>query len=190
MPESDDRPEESPEKSDRTAARDERTGGSAGAARMHHQGHWVDLQIQEAMARGDFDNLPGAGKPIKDLGGSHDPDWWLRQLIEREQITGVLPPSLALRKEDADLDDRLDGINVEREVRSEVEEFNQRVVRARYQAVAGPPLITQPRDVESTVAAWQQRRTARHAARTPGPKVDPPHRSWRQTLSSLLRRRP
>ena len=26
---------------------------------------WVDLQIQQAMARGEFDDLPGAGKPIR-----------------------------------------------------------------------------------------------------------------------------
>ena len=32
------------------------------------------------------------------------PDWWLKKLVEREQIA-VLPPSLALRKEDAELDD-------------------------------------------------------------------------------------
>ena len=59
------------------------------------------------MERGEFDNLPGAGKPIEGLGAEHDPDWWLKKLVERERIA-VLPPSIALRKEDAELDDRLD----------------------------------------------------------------------------------
>ena len=60
------------------------------------------------MERGEFDDLPGAGKPIEDLGDQHDPDWWLKQLIEREKITGSLPPALELRKEDAELDALLD----------------------------------------------------------------------------------
>ena len=55
------------------------------------------------MERGEFDNLPGAGKPIEGLGAQHDPEWWLKQLIERERIA-VLPPALQLRKDDAELD--------------------------------------------------------------------------------------
>jgi hypothetical protein len=124
----------------------------------------VDLQVQQAMARGDFDDLPGAGKPIEDLGPRHDPDWWLKKLIEREQVTGVLPPALQLRKDDAELDGRLDALASEREVREALEEFNARVMRARYTPVDGPPLVTQPRDVEAEVAAWRERRTARRAA--------------------------
>ena len=70
---------------------------SAPARRMEQQALWVDQQIRRAMARGDFDDLPGAGKPIRGLGSTHDPDWWVKNLIERERITGVLPPALALR---------------------------------------------------------------------------------------------
>ena len=55
------------------------------------------------MERGDFDDLPGYGKPIEDLGVEHDPDWWIKKLVEREQIA-ILPPALALRKDDAELD--------------------------------------------------------------------------------------
>ena len=44
----------------------------------------VETAIQQAMRRGDFDDLPGAGKPIPGLGESHDPDWWIRRKIERE----------------------------------------------------------------------------------------------------------
>ena len=115
------------------------------------------------MAKGEFDNLPGAGKPIKDLGSEHDPDWWLKKLIEREQVTGVLPPSLQLRKDDAELDRRLDEMSAESEVRREVESFNARVLKARYTPVDGPPLVTQPRDVDATVNAWHERRVARRA---------------------------
>lgn len=170
------------EEADRRPTLDDRTGDSAAVSRMRHQARWVDLQIQEAMARGDFDDLPGAGKPLKDLGSSHDPDWWLKKLIEREQVTGVLPPSLALRKEDAELDDELDRCAAEHEVRRQVEEFNARVMHARYTPQDGmPPLITMPRDVEETVAAWRARRAARRTAhRVAAPSPEPPRRWWQR----------
>lgn len=166
--------------------RDDRAASKAAArARIEQQHTWVDLQVQQAMARGDFDDLPGAGKPIEGLGTHHDPDWWVKQLVERERIT-VLPPSLALRKEDAELDDRLDTIAYEAEVRRVVEEFNERVVRARYSLAEGPPLITMPRDVDATVAAWQQRREARRTARAAAavpaaPPAGPRRRWWRRS---------
>ncbi len=60
----------------------------------------VDQLIGDAVARGEFDNLPGFGKPLQGLGETHDPDWWLRKLVEREQIS-ILPPGLQLRRDDA-----------------------------------------------------------------------------------------
>src|SRR3954468_20937107 len=128
---------------------------------MAQQHTWVDLQVQRAMARGDFDALPGAGKPLE-LGDTHDPDWWIKKLVERENVA-VLPPSLALRKEDAELDDTLDRLQTEPDVRPHVTDFNERVVAARYRLPEGPPLVTMPRDVDETVAAWLERRTVRQA---------------------------
>ena len=78
--------------------RDQRTGRSAAQERIRNQTRWVDLQVQEAMRRGEFDDLPGAGKPL-DLPEKHDPDWWLKRLIEREKITGLAPAAIGLRKE-------------------------------------------------------------------------------------------
>lgn len=137
---------------------------------------WVDQQIQQAIERGDFDDLPGRGKPIDGLGEEHDPDWWLRKLVERERLV-VLPPSIQLRKDDAELDDLLDRQPSEQAARELVEDFNARVIRARYQLPSGPPLITMPRDVEQTMAAWHERRTARTAA-TPAAPAPARRRRW------------
>jgi len=160
------------------AGRDDRTGRSAAAARIQHQAQWVDLQIQQAMERGDFDDLPGYGKPIEGLGGDYDPDWWLKKLIEREHITGVLPPALQLRKDDAELDGVLDRLTAEAEARRELEDFNERVLKARYQPLGGPPLVTQPRDVEAELQAWRVRRAARAAALPPTEPPPPRRRRW------------
>jgi hypothetical protein len=135
---------------------------AAARARIAQQQTWVDLQVRQAMERGDFDDLPGAGKPIADLGEHHDPNWWIKKLVERENVA-LLPPSVALRKEDAELDDTLDRQNTEDEVRRHVTDFNDRVIAARYRLPEGPPLVTMPRDVDATVEAWRERRTARVA---------------------------
>ncbi|MGF0115244.1 DUF1992 domain-containing protein [Promicromonospora sp. Marseille-Q5078] len=121
----------------------------------------ADMQIRKAIERGEFDDLPGSGKPL-DLPDRHDPDWWLKNLMIRERLV-LLPPSIQLRKEDAELDERLDEMWSEADVRQEIEEFNRRVRRGRYQPPAGPPLVTMPREVEETVAAWADRRAARAA---------------------------
>src|SRR6478735_7212843 len=165
-----------PEPEEQTQPRSREADRAAAAARIQHQNTWVDLQIRQAQERGAFDNLPGAGKPIEGLGGEHDPDWWLKKLVERERIV-VLPPSVVLRKEDAELDGHLDKINVEKDVRREVEDFNERVIRARYSLSAGPPLITMPRDVDATVEAWSERRAARRVQR-PQPTAPPRRRHW------------
>jgi hypothetical protein len=121
----------------------------------------ADMHVRKAIERGDFDDLPGNGKPL-DMPDRHDPDWWLKNLLKREGLV-LLPPSIQLRKEDAALDERLDQMWNEADVRLEIEEFNRKVIRGRYQPPAGPPLVTMPRDVEATLAAWVDRRARRAA---------------------------
>jgi Domain of unknown function (DUF1992) len=132
---------------------------AAAKARIAHQDRWVELQIKSAMERGAFDDLPGLGKPLANLGSAHDPDWWLKQFVERENVTGVLPPALQLRRDDELLDSVLDSLSAEAEVRREVKDFNERVKAAFYQPLGGPPLITKERDVDAEVAAWRERRS-------------------------------
>ncbi|GEK81205.1 DnaJ family domain-containing protein [Agrococcus baldri] len=120
----------------------------------------AELQIRRAIDRGEFDDLPGSGRPL-DLSDHHDPEWWLKSLMQREGFQPPLPPSIQLRKDDAALDDQLDRLPTEAAVRHETEAFNQRVISARYQLPAGPPLITMPRDVDATTTAWAARRAAR-----------------------------
>jgi hypothetical protein len=166
-------PGRTPGTPDRSPERDERTGRAAAAQRMARQHEYVDLQIKQAMERGDFDNLPGTGKPIKNLGTQHDPNWWVKQLIEREKITGVLPPALQLRKDDAELEATLDRHTAESEVRRLLEEFNARVMKARYTPVDGPPLVTMPRDVEAEIDAWRERRLTRRREAAPREQTAP-----------------
>ena len=117
---------------------------------------------------------------MEGLGSDHDPDWWVKRLVEREQIS-VLPPALELRKEDAELEQHLDRITAESEVREELEGFNARVRRARMQLLGGPPVITPERDVEAEVEAWHGRRTTRieaQRAALAAQQPEPGRRRW------------
>jgi hypothetical protein len=58
---------------------------------------WVDEQIRVAREQGAFDNLPGAGKPLPNLDQEYDLAAWVKQLVQREQLS-ILPPSLELHR--------------------------------------------------------------------------------------------
>ena len=72
-----------------------------------------------------------------------------------------------------------------------LEDFNARVMHARYTPVDGPPLVTMPRDVDHEVDAWRERRLARRRAaeaeraaaaaeraHPPAPGTERPRRRW------------
>jgi hypothetical protein len=141
----------------------------------------AEYLIRDAMAQGKFDNLKYAGKPIPGLGEAFDPDWWVKGLIQRENISGLGPKALLLRTEDAELDARLDSQFTEKQVRDILTDFNARVIDARRQLQGGPPVITKTRDVEAEVARWHERRAARAKADTPEPEPEV-SRSWWQRL--------
>jgi hypothetical protein len=142
--------------------RDDETN-EAGQPTMEQRAQIVEISIQQAMRRGDFDDLPGSGKPLAGLQNAYDPNWWIRQKIERERLTGLGPPALTLRTEDAQLDERLDSAPSEDAARSMLNDFNARIIEARRQLQGGPPVVTQPRDVDAEMRRWRERRDARYA---------------------------
>jgi len=46
----------------------------------------VDNKIHEAIEAGEFDNLPGFGKPSELIDAPYDPHWWIRSKMKREQL--------------------------------------------------------------------------------------------------------
>jgi hypothetical protein len=117
----------------------------------------VDRQLREARERGEFDNLPGAGKPLSDAGREYDEDWWVKDWLRREGA-GVLPPSLQLRREAAELDDLADRQHTEAAVRQLVTSLNEQLRKARAGLMDGPPVLLPPFDVEDVVRGWHERR--------------------------------
>lgn len=119
---------------------------------------WIDRQIREARERGEFDNLPGAGKPIPGLGGRQDDNWWVKGLMERENLKPLLPTTLSLRKEASELLDTVAKERTEAAVREIVTDLNERIVDSRRRKVDGPPIFIKTFDVDRVVEQWRERR--------------------------------
>jgi len=124
----------------------------------------IDRQIREAQERGDFDDLPGAGKPIPGQGEPYDEDWWLRDFVRRENLTDVLPDTLKVRRDRENLARALALKPTEAAVREAVAELNVRIDKARRGMLDGPPVALPTVDEDEAVEAW---RAARGSGRPP-----------------------
>jgi Domain of unknown function (DUF1992) len=142
---------------------------------------WVDSQISRSIARGDFENLPGAGKPLsgRDLEGTAY-DWAVAKARrEGVETAAMLSPGLALRRERDELPARAARLSSEAEVRALAEDYNLRVEafwrrpqESRWSPVPGLA------DVEALVTAWHRDRPPRPLA-APQVETAPPRRRFR-----------
>jgi hypothetical protein len=122
---------------------------------MERYESWVDRQVREAQERGEFDDLPGAGRPIPGLKRPHDPNWWVKGLIEREKISAPLPPALSLRREVEQLPATLADAREESVARELVEDLNRRILDLRRRPPDGVPLFVPVVDVEAALERWR-----------------------------------
>jgi len=53
----------------------------------------AESKIQLAMDEGEFDNLPGFGKPFEFDDTRYDPHWWIRRKVERESLKDLFRAS-------------------------------------------------------------------------------------------------
>lgn len=116
---------------------------------------WVDRQIREARERGEFDDLPGAGKPLPGANKPHDPNWWVKQKLRAENLS-YLPPTLAVRKEAEDALAAAMRAKSESRVREIIAAVNDKISDAIRRPLEGPPLNLMPFDVERVVSDWRR----------------------------------
>jgi hypothetical protein len=150
---------------------------------------WVEQQIARSMASGEFDNLPGAGKPLRIPSGDDSMVEWVVAKARQENIDlfGMLPPGLALRKERDDLPRRAAALPSEDAVRALAEDYDARVrafwrrpQESRWSPVPGLC------DVEELVAEWHRIRPRQ----APPPAPDPPAPARRRWLPRRRSSRP
>ncbi|MER7914878.1 MULTISPECIES: DUF1992 domain-containing protein [unclassified Streptomyces] len=122
---------------------------------------WVDKQIQDAQARGEFERLPGVGEPLPtEVESAYDELWWVKRKMAREGLA-VLPPALALRKEAEDALTAAYAAPSERMARKIIEDVNVRIRDMMFKPPPGPPLGKKPYDVEEVVTEWRRLRETR-----------------------------
>src|SRR5713226_8359365 len=84
------------------------------SGRQYH--HYIEEQIQEAVARGEFDNLPGTGKPLN---------------LEDDALTGDKAAAYRLLKQNGYAPPEIELL---KEIRRENERVEQQLNRLRLQA--------------------------------------------------------
>ena len=100
---------------------------------------------------------PAPASRCPDLTGREDPNWWVRQWVDREDLQGVLPPSLALSRAVEDLPETVADERSEERVREVVAELNAQIRSSRLRGIDGPPIFLRTQDVERVVREWRAR---------------------------------
>jgi hypothetical protein len=159
----------------------------------------IEAKIRAAQERGDFDNLPGKGKPL-DLPEVHDPDWWVKSYVRREGIdtSALVHPTIALRREADTFPESLAVLTSEEQVRAVIEDFNRRVVAEWRRTMTGAslPVVARQVAVEPMVDRWRALRGEIERVEIESADVEPAQEGppasggrWRRMAARLIGRR-
>lgn len=88
----------------------------------------IENRIKEAIERGDFDNLPGYGKPLVLEDDSHIPPD-LRLAYKILKNADCIPPELQLKKDIQNIQDMLTGMTDEKEKYRQIRKLNFLVLK-------------------------------------------------------------
>jgi len=121
---------------------------------------YLEFQLRRAREEGQFDHLPGAGKPIPGLDQHYDENWWLREWMRRENLS-ALPDTLRLRKELSDEIERLWRIPSESQAAETIDAINARIRKLNAMPLDGPPLNIHVLNKAETLERWREEREAR-----------------------------
>ena len=147
---------------------------------------WIDKQIRDAEERGEFDDLPGKGKPLAKSSRPDDPDWWIKQKVAEENLdlSAAMPLPLQLRKEGQRLPERILDERTESAARAVLDDFNERVRLSWTQTYDGLSIHAKLADADELVQHWRDHH-ARPAAEASPPATSEP---GRRQSPGLLRR--
>jgi len=88
----------------------------------------IEKRIQEALNRGDFDDLPGRGEPLPVEDDSRVPED-LRLAYKILKNANCLPPELELRKEIRQMEDLLENIPDEKQKYRQIKKINFKIMK-------------------------------------------------------------
>lgn len=88
----------------------------------------IEKRIQESLAKGEFDDLPGRGRPLALEDDSHVPED-LRLAYKVLKNANCLPPEVELRKDIRQMKDMLDAIPDEKEKVRQIRRINYKIMK-------------------------------------------------------------
>jgi hypothetical protein len=135
----------------------------------------IDARIRAARENGEFDDLPGAGKPLPGHAEPYDEQWWLKEYARREGMSGaaLLPASVQLARLVEQLPDEIRRLPSEQRVREMVADLNREILD--YQIRPSQPFVPIKRvDPEAMVTLWREALEARFAAARQAAPAEPP----------------
>ncbi|MBN1848219.1 MAG: DUF1992 domain-containing protein [Deltaproteobacteria bacterium] len=88
----------------------------------------IEQKIKEAAEKGEFDNLPGKGKPLDLEDESRIPED-LRLAYKVLKNANCLPPEIELRKEIRQMEDMLENIPDEKEKYRHIKKINLKIMK-------------------------------------------------------------
>lgn len=99
----------------------------------------IEKRIKDAQEKGDFDNLPGSGEPIKVEDDSHVPED-LRLAYKILKNANCVPPEIQLRKDIRKMEDMLAGMKDEKEKYRQIKKINFLIMQLSMTRTASPLL--------------------------------------------------
>ncbi len=99
----------------------------------------IEQKIQEAQARGEFDNLPGKGAPVEIEDDRHVPED-LRLAYKILKNANCVPPEISLRKEIRQMEDMLDTLKDEKEKYRHIKKTNYLITQLNIMRKTSPLL--------------------------------------------------
>lgn len=99
----------------------------------------IEQRIKEAEERGEFDNLPGRGEPLKLVDDSGVPED-LRLAYKILKNADCLPPELEAKKEIRQMEDLLENIPDEKEKYKLIKKINYQIMKLNLMG-RKPPLL-------------------------------------------------
>lgn len=99
----------------------------------------AEQRIREAQERGEFDELPGQGKPMALEDDSHVPED-LRMAYKILKNAGCVPPELELKNEIRRMEDLLTAIPDEKEKYRQMKRLNFQILKLNMMGKASPLL--------------------------------------------------
>jgi len=99
----------------------------------------IEQRIKEAEERGEFDNLPGQGEPLKLVDDRNVPED-LRLAYKILKNADCLPPELEAKKEIRQMEDLLESIPDERERYKLIKKINYKIMKLNLMGRKSPLL--------------------------------------------------